>query len=199
LGPARALLLFLALIVPGVASAQTVQTIVFLRHGEKPAAGLGQLDCQGLNRALALPRVIAALGKVDAIFAPDPSRPTDDDGQSYNYVRPLATIEPTAIALGLPLDASIGFEDTGRLRTALEQPKYRKALIVVAWEHKEIENIVRVLLGAYGGDPAKVPKWKGDDFDSLYVVTLTRNGDTTTASFDLKHEGLDGQSTTCPR
>lgn len=24
-----------------------VQTLVFLRHGEKPAGGLGQLNCQG--------------------------------------------------------------------------------------------------------------------------------------------------------
>ena len=34
------------------------ETIVFVRHGEKPEAGLGQLNCQGLNRALALPSVI---------------------------------------------------------------------------------------------------------------------------------------------
>ena len=34
------------------------ETIVFVRHGEKPANGLGQLDCQGFNRALALPAVI---------------------------------------------------------------------------------------------------------------------------------------------
>ena len=36
------------------ASAHADQTIVFLRHGEKPASGLGQLTCQGLNRSLAL-------------------------------------------------------------------------------------------------------------------------------------------------
>ena len=28
------------------------QTLVFLRHGEKPAGGLGQLNCQGLNLSL---------------------------------------------------------------------------------------------------------------------------------------------------
>lgn len=30
------------------------QTLVFLRHAEKPGEGLGQLNCQGLNRALDL-------------------------------------------------------------------------------------------------------------------------------------------------
>ena len=31
----------------------TVETLICIRHGEKPATGLGQLSCQGLNRALA--------------------------------------------------------------------------------------------------------------------------------------------------
>ena len=84
-----------------------VETIVLVRHGEKPDKGLGQLDCQGLNRALALPPVIAkTFGRPSAIFAPDPSRQKQDDGVSYDYVRPPATIEPTAIFFGLPVNAS---------------------------------------------------------------------------------------------
>ena len=51
------------------------ETIVLVRHGEKPAEGLGQLNCQGLNRALALPFVIERLfGRPDAVFAPDPAQ-----------------------------------------------------------------------------------------------------------------------------
>ena len=34
--------------------ADGTQTLVFLRHAEKPAGGLGQLNCQGLNRAIDL-------------------------------------------------------------------------------------------------------------------------------------------------
>jgi hypothetical protein len=79
-------------------SDDAVETIVLVRHGEKPDKGLGQLDCQGLNRALALTPVIAkTFGRPSAIFAPDPSRQKQDDGAPYDYVRPLATIEPTAI------------------------------------------------------------------------------------------------------
>src|SRR5277367_623741 len=86
------------------AQAAVTETIVLVRHGEKPALGLGQLDCQGLNRALALPAVIGKeLGEPTAIFAPDPAQSKEDHGQPYNYVRPLATIEPTAIAFGLPV------------------------------------------------------------------------------------------------
>ena len=44
---------------------------MFIRHGEKPANDDGQLTCQGLNRALALPAVLTAkFGKPDFIFAP---------------------------------------------------------------------------------------------------------------------------------
>ena len=55
-------------------TAQTPQpageTIVLLRHGEKPPTGLGQLTCKGLNRALALPSLlIGRYGKPDFIYA----------------------------------------------------------------------------------------------------------------------------------
>ncbi len=176
-----------------------VETIVLVRHGEKPPEGLGQLDCQGLNRALALPSVIAkTFGPPSAVFAPDPSHRKDDDGVAYDYVRPLATIEPTAISFGLPINAQFGVEGTEGLRAALEQPLYRNATVVVAWEHTLIETISRALLAAHGGDASRVPKWPGDDFDSIYVVTLTRTGSATKADFEIKREGLNGQKTTCP-
>jgi len=76
-------------------SDDATQTLVFIRHGEKPDEGLGQLSCQGLNRALALPPVIAkSFGRPDYIYAPDPSVSKKDAGELYDYVRPLATVEP---------------------------------------------------------------------------------------------------------
>jgi hypothetical protein len=70
------------------------QTIVLMRHGEKPPEGLGQLDCQGLNRALALPPILKRkFGIPDYIFAPDPRQQVLDHENLYYYIRPLATIE----------------------------------------------------------------------------------------------------------
>lgn len=177
----------------------SVETIVFVRHGEKPSKGLGQLNCKGLNRALALPSIIAKLfGPPKAVFAPDPSDQKVDDGQSYDYVRPLATIEPTAISFGLPVNANIGVSKTEQLQAALEQPRYRNDLVLVAWEHKLIETAARALLAAHGGDVTAVPKWPSDDFDSIYVVTIVRTGEAAKASFAHKQEGLDGQPDACP-
>jgi hypothetical protein len=181
-------------------SDDAVETIVLVRHGEKPDKGLGQLNCQGLNRALALPSVIAkTFGRPGVIFASNPSQQKEDDGVSYDYVRPLATIEPTAIFFGLPVNVSFGFSDADGVRAAIEQPVYRNAVVIVAWEHRYIENIARTLLAAHGGDPTLVPKWHKDDFDSIYVVTIMGTGDAAKATFSHRREGLDGQPDACPR
>jgi len=82
-------------------SGTNVETIVCIRHGEKPHGGLGQLTIRGLNRSLALPEVLLQkYGTPQFIFAPNPSEKVD--GARYFYIRPIATIEPTAIRCGLP-------------------------------------------------------------------------------------------------
>ena len=195
------IVLGLGLVASPVISAElpVTETIVLVRHGEKPAEGLGQLNCQGLNRAVALPVVIGKLfGRPDAIFAPDPAQSKADYGHLYNYGRPLATIEPTAIAFSLPIDASIGVSDLDALQQKLESPVHRSALVVVAWEHAAIAQLARRLVADHGSDPTIVPDWNGDDFDSIYVVQLTQSRAGTAVTFEQRHEGLDGEPTTCP-
>jgi hypothetical protein len=176
-----------------------VQTIVLIRHGEKPAAGLGQLSCQGLNRALALPRLIESrFGAPDAIFAPDPARQKKDHGVRYDYVRPLATVEPTAIYFGLPVRTSFGFDEVEGLRRAILAPAYRRALVVVAWEHAIVEQLARRIVAQYGGDAAQVPRWPGSDYDSIYLIRITRTRDAAAAVFSAERQGLDNLPTSCP-
>lgn len=196
------LLLAAALVVlasgPSDAAAST-ETILLVRHGEKPPQGLGQLSCRGLNRALRLPAVLARdFGRPDAIFAPNPAVQKEDDGVAYAYVRPLATVEPTAITFGLPVDTRFGFEDVSGLEAALEVPAYRGATVLVGWEHKQIDLVARHLLARNGGDAASVPKWKGSDFDGIYVLRIVRDGDRVTATFERRRENLDGLPDTCP-
>jgi hypothetical protein len=176
-----------------------VETLVFVRHGEKPAQGYGQLNCQGLNRALALPAVIAAkFGKPDAIYAPDPSEQTTDNNHRYYYVRPLATIEPAAIQFGLPIQMPYGLTQIQKLEQALLAPAYRSKLIVIAWEHNQIEKVVRNILITHGGDASVVPPWRRADFDSIYIVKLDWRNGTPRATFKHEQQGLDGRSTDCP-
>ena len=195
-----AMLLLLSLgAVTAPATAAERETIVFMRHGEKPPEDLGQLDCQGLNRALALPWVlISRYGKAEFVFAPNPTQEVEDHGKHYNYVRPLATIEPTAIALGRPVDTRFGFRDTGALAHDLMAKRHHNALVFVAWEHVKLVEAVRTLVAQGGGDPAIVPEWPDSDFDSLYILTFTRDGDRISVALSHQQEGLNGRSTSCP-
>jgi hypothetical protein len=177
-----------------------VETIVFLRHGEKPPGGLGQLTCQGLNRALALPPLlISKFGRADYIFAPAPEGKVTEGGlRQFDYIRPLATIEPTAIRLGLPVCTDFQYKDIAGLQRELTKQQYHRALIFVAWEHYEMDRMVKNFVGAFGGNPAVVPEWPEDDYDSLYVLRISGAGANKLISFSHDHEGLTHLSPDCP-
>ena len=187
--------------LPGHAAAPdpvAEEKIILIRHGEKPSAGLGLLNCQGLNRALALPAMLLArFGKPDFIFAPDPTVQKIDDGHLYNYVRPFLTVAPLSVQLGLPVNTAFGYADIEGLEAELAAPRYHQAVVVVAWEHRKLELLVKGTLQRLGGNASDVPPWKGRDFDSIYVLTVRRSAGQTTAHFALEHEALDGQSTAC--
>lgn len=177
------------------------ETIVAIRHAEKPAGGLGQLTCKGLNRALALPKVlIPRFGRPGAIFAPNPGIMVQDGSRnSYSYVRPLVTIEPTAIALDLPVNAEIGYRDIEELQAELTAPRYANALIFVAWEHGMLNRFARLMLRSYGKDPSAVPAWPNSDYDRIYIFKIKQNQGKPELTFQIEHEGLNGSlSNTCP-
>jgi hypothetical protein len=190
-------------IVPATATRAAIplldQTIILIRHGEKPPAGLGQLDCQGLNRALALPPVIMRLfGKPNVIFAPNPSVPKTDLGISYDYIRPLATIEPTAIAFGLPVDVTYAAEDWPKLAKRLSDPTYRPGTILIVWEHTDLVKLARALVAAQDGNPGIVPDWNRSDFDGIDVLHIQRTSPPIGITFQHMQEGLNGEPAACP-
>ncbi len=189
--------LFLSLMSASIYAADTAETIVFLRHGEKPSANLGQLNCQGLNRSLALAHVLSnQFGSPDFIFAPNPNGAID---RKTDYVRPLATIEPTAIQLNKPVNTSFAFNADQLLADELLAPAYHHSLIFVAWEHKFIPNIARLIMLHFKLDPKQIPDWDAHDFDSLYVINIKWHDDTATSvNFIHDQENLNNQKITCP-
>ena len=188
-------------IVVGVlvsAEAGAEETIVFMRHAEKPSGGYGQLTCQGFNRSLALPSALASkFGRPNVLYAPSPAVKVTDSAGTFYYVRPLATIEPTAIKLGMPINTKYGYNAIASLQTALISTGYANATIFVAWEHLQLAKLVQNIMNAHGGGVA-VPAWGATDYDSLYVVRVNYIGSTIDAQFSHETEGLNGQPTTCP-
>src|ERR1700684_4299934 len=129
--PARFLLNVLCVLL-SIHCAHAQEPIVAIRHAENPPTSLGQLTCKGLNRALALPKVlIPRYGKPDRIYAPDPGTRIGRLGNlSYSYVRPLMTIEPIAVQLEMPVNALIGFKNVGQLRKELVATENANSVII---------------------------------------------------------------------
>ena len=179
------------------APATATETLVFMRHGEKPAGGLGQLTCQGLQRALALPSVLLnRYGNAQFAFAPNPTVLVPDAAGSFYYVRPLATIEPTAIRLGLPVNTRYGYTEIAGLQTELTSSTYAGSTVFVAWEHQFLQQLVQNIMNQYGSG-VTVPAWPSGDFDSLFIVRITHANGSATAEFVHDTEGLNNLSTVC--
>lgn len=194
----RAALTLAFLLCAAVTTASAEQTIVFFRHGEKPAAGLGQITCQGLNRALALPDVLfSRYGKPQWAYAPNPTVKMNDPGGSYYYVRPLATIEPAAIRAGISVHTGYGYSDIAGLRSVLIRSTKANDVVYVAWEHAYLVRAVQSIMNAYGGGVTVRP-WISGDYDSLYVVRVSYTSGGIRATLHVESQGLNGLSTTCP-
>ena len=93
-------------------------------------------------------------------------------------------------------ETSIGYDDVKELVTALHRTEHPDRVTLVAWEHKKLVKVARALMEAEGGDPDDIPKWSGDDFDSLYVLDFPGNGEKP----QFKHitQGLSALPDTCP-
>jgi hypothetical protein len=184
------------------AAADGTQTLVFLRHAEKPEGGLGQLNCQGLNRAIKLATLLPEkFGKANYVFAADPTRNVEEGEQdnSYSYIRPLMTISPTAIKLGLPVNINFSANDVSDLADELLHDKYHNSVIYTAWSHGYLPELInKVAEEAVGKKQIITEDWESNDYDSLVVLTLTwHNGKASLQSHNYK-QGLDNGPTSCP-
>lgn len=182
--------------------ADGTQTLVFLRHAEKPEGGLGQLNCQGLNRAIDLATLLPEkFGKANYVFAANPTRNVEEGEKdnSYSYIRPLMTISPSAIKLGLPVNINFSANDTSDLADELLHDKYHNSVIYTAWSHGYLPELINKVAGeAVGKKQSITTDWESNDYDSLYVLTLTwHNGKASLVSHSYK-QGLDNGRETCP-
>ena len=137
-------------------------------------------------------------GTPNFIFAPNPAQKIAINGVKFPYIRALVGIEPTAIRVGLPIETKFGYKDIGPLQEELLSPRYSHSLIFVAWEHGQIEKLVRNILEKHGVDSAIVPKWNDDDYESIYVLRVRSGPEKKVVpTFQLDLEGLNGLPKDC--
>jgi len=168
----------LIFIVDGIYSCAYAQPsgnlkIIIVRHGEKDETG-DNLNCQGLNRALQLPKVLVGkFGMPSSIFVP-----AMDPKKSTAHARMFQTASPLSIKYKVNINTKYGVQDFAPLAQGLEA---QTGTVVVIWEHKAMDNIIKAL-----GVKAKGLKWGDDDFDSIWIVTY-KNGK---AVLTMDKEGL---------
>ena len=181
--------------------ARSLETLVLVRHAEKPEKGLGLLSCKGLNRALLLPDFFAAnFQRPDHIFAPNTAVKVTEihgDGQRYDYVRPLLTIGPTAVRFEVPINTQLPFNDPGLLADTLLDPQYHKDTIYVAWEHSNLVAFAEIVLKRFH-DPAPVPEWSNNDYDTFYVFRFDWEK-VPTLKFEVRSENFGPIRQDCPQ
>lgn len=170
-----------------------VETILFIRHGEKPIDGLGQLSCKGMNRSLSLPNVIFnKFATPDFLIAPNPVIQKEDKGVSYNYLRPLATLEPLAIKTSKNINLTCGYNEIECVASLLLSQEYDNKTVLVSWEHHTVKGIIKKIAEIKNTN-LPIPDWENDDFDTIYVLTIDKKG----IDFRVDKQGLNDQNADC--
>ncbi len=162
-------------------------SVIIIRHGEKPADG-DNLNCMGFNRSLGIPAVLSSKFSIPSyVYVP-----SLDCGKATKHSRMFQTVTPFAVQYNLTINSKHGKSDTKDLAKAVTGKlgtKGTHGTILIVWEHKNIKDIATAM------GVKNVPSWPDDDFDSIWIIT---NAGTKNATRDTTSEGLNGVSTVCP-
>lgn len=171
--------------------------IVALRHGEKDRDADGNelphqhgLNPIGVARAQ---RLVTTL-RPGALLPDDAAEPQrflvphydagDDDVATEGH-RPYQTIAPTAAAVGTTPIAPCARDQTDRLATVTLATAV--ATLVVCWEHDALIEWLAALAAATPIAGEQRPeKWKGKDFDTVWL--LERDDDGAAYTFSIRSQ-----------
>ncbi|MGH8011108.1 MAG: hypothetical protein ACREQ4_01250, partial [Candidatus Binataceae bacterium] len=209
-----------------LAGLNTNERVYFVRHAEAHPNNQfenGNYVCRGQWRALGAPAILYRKITADtggrrphnfAVYGPDPSYPVGVHRNSY--VRAALTVEPFAIAYGLPMHLANGVDwnewNTGESAAirfffmheavAGANAGFSNATLLIGWEHFNIGQMVKDLLDNYyrparPDNSAQLPVWNGNDYDTIWIVSLDANGN---LAFTNDCEGVPSATlpTSCP-
>jgi len=188
------------------------ETIYIVRHADAHPLDYwtdGNIVCAGQWRALDLPNALRGKISPDQVYSIDPAQTSPGtEGFSWSSVAPSLTVEPYAIANNLPYDLAASFEITDSnaasnfFFTDLTGGDFSNHTVLVGWAYNFVQPTVQALVSSYfadGGTPPAVPDWPGNDYDTIWTVTLDAASDLTVNN--TKCEGIDSAAlpATCPQ
>ena len=159
--------------------------IYIIRHGEKKWL-LGCLSKAGEERAEAL----------KSIFQNKFSLPNHIFANFYDdhidCERCIETVIPIAKELHLTVNSTYGYNKklggnkgaANAFKNVILTSQKIPQTLLVAWEHINIKPLTEAL----GVPLAKIPSWKGSNFDTVYVLAF--NSTAHLISFDVSSEGF---------
>lgn len=190
------------------ATANSNETLYIVRHAEAHPQGYwsdNEYVGAGQWRALDLPSALRGKMTPDQVWSADPATFTvgtvSDSGEHYwSTLAPALTVEPYAIANGLPLNLASSLD-----LTSPSLPRdtsdffftggaFSNHTVLLGWMYVQTTQLITALLASYfpnGGAPA-APVWSATDYDSIWIVTLDASGN---LSLDFSEcEGIDSSS-----
>jgi hypothetical protein len=159
------------------------QTLLMIRHGEKPAHGDKGVDAQGdANPDGLIPRGWERAGALVTLFAPNAvtvtsALPVPGALVSPKYPgqvhRPGLTLLPLSQRLGLAI-ASEHPVDGRPAKIVKSLLAIEAAVVLMCWEHDHLVNIADAVAAAVPvANPGDVPAaWPGDRFDVIWRFDL---------------------------
>ena len=174
-------------------------SVLIIRHGEKVGDpkkdddGGNDLSIRGSARATGLPSLfVPAEPQLACEFDFDPPSfagsyekvplkgtrprfPTPNfifaTQQSKNSKRPIETVAPLAVALGLSIDD--GFKDKKEdiekmIHAILNDFSFAGKVVLICWHHGKIPDIAKAL------GVSRPPKWDGKVFDRVWQITFPK-------------------------
>jgi hypothetical protein len=199
------------------AAGNTNEVIYMIRHAEAhPTANWddGNYDCAGQWRALSLPDALRDKVQPQVLYSIDPAQTisgsvSSSNNSQWSYVRAALTLEPYAAANNLPYGLAASFEFAAQNPPTLSTQasnffftggQLSNQTVLLSWEHNQIPNTVNALLASYfpnGGAPT-TPAWAGDDYDSIWTITLDSRGNLTVDNNLCEGIASSSLPATCP-
>lgn len=160
--------------------------VILIRHAEKPAFG-NQLALKGRERAAALAPFF--MGRPEVLkFGPPFALYAAGVKDEHSSRRSIETLQPLADELRLPIHTEFLPDQYREIAQKIkEDPLYANRMILIAWEHHAIPLLAQAL-----GVHPEPPRWHGEVFDRIWLITYREDG---TADFqDLPQKLLFGDS-----
>jgi hypothetical protein len=167
---------------PSLSTGASASHVYFIRHAEKPNAGL-ELSTRGIARATCIQSLFSAEPfNIKHIFAMKPISKAD----GLHRRRALDTVAPLARKLGIAVNTECDRDEAACLANLVSAALAKHdGDVLVCWEHKQLTELVKAL-----GDHHDM-KYPAQHFDLIWTYSST-NFSKVESVKSQQCRGLDG-------